>query len=356
MDDAALAPQPLARAETPPSAWYVEPRLHAFEREAIFARTWQMVGHAAQVAAPGMSLRAEVAGEPIVVVRAEDGALRAFYAVCRHRAGPVRASPAGCARVLRCSYHGWTYGLDGRLRGAPCWRGVEGFERSEVALTPVPAAIWQGQVLVSLSPAHSLAEATAGAAERLAGAPVEAARFAHEAVYELRCNWKVYVENFLEGYHVPLVHPELTRLYDLRSYTTEVGERWSLQWTRLEPGDATYGARAGDCARYLFVFPNLMINALPGRVQTNVIEPLAEDRCRVVFRYFYTDAVSAAARAADIDFSDRVQAEDGEICEQVQRGLGSRSYSRGRLSVEEEAAVHHFHEQLRACYRLQLAG
>lgn len=357
VDAAELAAQPLARAETPPAGWYVEPRFHAFEREAVFARSWQAVGHAGQVAAPGAYFTAEVAGEPVLVVRGEDGALRGFYNVCRHRAGPLATERQGCARLLRCRYHGWTYGLDGALRGSPCWRGVEGFERGEHALAPVAVAEWRGLVLVHLERAAEGFEAsTRGLAERLAGATPAAGELAHEAVYEVACNWKVYVENYLEGYHVPLVHPELTRLYDLRSYTSEVAGRWSLQWTRLAPGDATYATRAGDCAYYVFVFPNLMLNVLPGRLQTNLVEPLAADRCRVTFRYFYAEGTPAEARAADIAFSDRVQAEDGEICGHVQRGLASRSYSRGRLSVEEEAAVHHFHELLRACYRLQLAG
>lgn len=357
MEPAALASQPLARAETPPSAWYVEPRFHAFEREAVFARSWQAVGHAGQVAAPGAFFTARVAEEPVLVVRGEDGALRGFYNVCRHRAGPLATEAEGRVHTLRCHYHGWTYGLDGRLRGAPCWRGVEGFDRAEHALVPVAVAEWQGLVLVHIGPeAPPFEQSTAGVAQRLGGAPLATTGLAHEAVYEVACNWKVYVENYLEGYHVPLVHPELTRLYELRSYTSEVAERWSLQWTRLAPGDATYATRAGDCAYYLFVFPNLMLNVLPGRLQTNLVEPLGPDRCRVTFRYFYAEGTSAAARAADLEFSDRVQAEDGEICGHVQRGLGSRSYTRGRLSVEEEAAVHHFHELLRACYRLQLAA
>jgi choline monooxygenase len=183
---------------------------------------------------------------------------------------------------------------------------------------------------------------------------LDAMTFVKRIDYEVACNWKIYVDNFLEGYHVPYVHPELMKLYDFRQYRTEVFEQYSLQWTALTAGDAPYEIKAGDCAYYYCVFPNYMLNILPGRVQTNLVVPLAPDRCRVEFGFYYRDVDGQAAQRAiaeDLEYSDRVQREDMDICEHVQRGVSSRAYDRGRFSVDAEAGVHHFQERLRVAYR-----
>ncbi|MEZ4449785.1 MAG: aromatic ring-hydroxylating dioxygenase subunit alpha [Nannocystaceae bacterium] len=349
-DDDLLA-RPLARAETLPAACYVDPRALAFERAAIFARSWQAVGHAAQVAERGRYFTATIAGAPVLVVRGDDGALRGFYNVCRHRAGPIALDPEGSASVLRCRYHGWTYGLDGALRGLPRWRGVECFDRAEYGLRPVAVHEWQGLVLVHLDPdAPPFADAVAGLDARLGGLDLGGLRFTRERIYEVEADWKVYVDNYLEGYHVPMVHPGLAALYAPSTYTSEVGGEWSLQWARLDPDDPTYSPGPGALAYYVYLFPNLMLNLVGGRLQTNLVEPTGPGRCRVIFRYFFPDP-EAAGVDPDIAFCDRTQAEDAAICAHVQRGLASGGYTRGRLSVEEEAAVHHFQERLRRAYR-----
>jgi choline monooxygenase len=176
-------------------------------------------------------------------------------------------------------------------------------------------------------------------------------RFDRRVSYELACNWKVYVDNYLEGYHVPHIHPGLNRLLDYRSYVTEV-QRWhSLQFSPLESDSGLYGN--GD-ALYWFLYPNTMLNSLPGRLQTNRVLPLGVDRCIVEFDYYYdgaSDDADAERRARDEAFSDEVQDEDREICEAVQRGLASGSYLPGRLNPLRENAVHHFQELLRRAYR-----
>jgi choline monooxygenase len=198
----------------------------------------------------------------------------------------------------------------------------------------------------------------AGIREDIAPTRLPELRFAREAIYDVRCNWKVYVDNFLEGYHVPHVHPELCRLYDFQAYRTEVRETYSVQIGPLADGKSAY-AEGGGRALYYHVFPNFMLNVLPGRLQTNVVLPVAADRCRVVFRYYYADTASPDARhriEADVSFSDGVQHEDIEICERVQRGIASRAYDRGRFSPEFEGAVHHFQRLLKEAYGRWLAG
>lgn len=178
----------------------------------------------------------------------------------------------------------------------------------------------------------------------------------HHAAYEIDCNWKVYVDNYLEGYHVPHIHPALNRLLDYRSYHTEIARWYSLQWSPLESTPGLYGD--GE-ALYYWLWPNTMLNILPGRLQTNRVVPLGVDRCRVEFDTYYvapSDVVGMQRRAADIAFSDEVQAEDIRICEDVQRGLASGSYVAGRLNPLRESGVHHFHELLREAYRRETSA
>jgi choline monooxygenase len=163
----------------------------------------------------------------------------------------------------------------------------------------------------------------------------------------------VYVDNYLEGYHVPHVHPGLNKLLDYRSYRTELSDWYSLQWSPLRVPDESADASLygnGD-ALYYWLWPNTMLNILPGRLQTNTVVPLGVDRCRVMFDSYYAPGADDAKRDADLDFSDEVQHEDLGICEDVQRGFASGSYVPGRLNPLRETGVHHFHELLRAAYR-----
>jgi len=348
-----LATVPLERAETIPSAWYVDPRFHDLDREAVFGRTWQHVGHVSQVQAAGDHVLATVAGNPVIAVRGKDRVLRGFFNVCRHRGGPL-ALHDGHDDMLQCKYHGWTYQLDGMLRGVPHFNRVELFDKKDHGLVPVPLDTWEGLIFANLTDsAGPVRECLRGAAERILPMRLPELRFARRVDYEVRCNWKVYMDNFLEGYHVPYVHPELMKLYDYQSYVTEVHDWYSLQVGPLSGADNVYGTREGE-ALYYCLFPNFMLNILPGRLQTNLVVPLAADRCRVEFRYYYADVESPSARRLmneDHEFSDKVQQEDIEICERVQEGLASRAYDRGRFSVAFESGVYHFQQLLKAAYR-----
>ncbi len=351
-----LRVRPLARAETIPSAWYTDPRVHQLDRDAVFSTTWQYVADAHQLARRGDHIVTDVAEQPIIVVRGGDGALRAFYNVCRHRGGPL-AMKDGNADMLICKYHGWTYRLDGMLRGVPHFNRVELFDKRNYGLTPVHLAEWEGLVFVSLAERPKPLEGyLKDIRERIAPTSLGGLRFARRIDYEVRANWKVYVDNYLEGYHVPYVHPELYTLYDFDAYVTEVHDWYSVQVGPLTGDRNVYTAGGGE-ALYYQIFPNLMLNVVPGRLQLNVVIPIAPDRCKVMFRYYYDDVTSPAAQRrieADIAFSDKVQQEDAEICERVQRGLGSRAYDKGRFSVRFEEGVYHFQKLLKTAYRAWL--
>lgn len=196
---------PLAEASTIPAPWYVDPRVAELEAQAVFSQTWQMVGRIELVEKPGQYASASVAGEPIVVVRGNDGVLRGFYNVCRHHAAAVVTEPCGQASLLHCPYHGWNYGLDGSLKGIPEFDGVKNFDRQENGLVPVKAEIWEKFVFVNLDPhAASLYSFLGGLVKRLAPLQVSKLHFFATRTYDIACNWKVFVDNYLDGgYHVP---------------------------------------------------------------------------------------------------------------------------------------------------------
>ena len=347
---------PLAQASTIPNSWYTEASIAELEREAVFANTWQVIGRAEQVADAERYITAEVVGEPIVVVRARDGMLRAFHNVCRHHAAAVMTEAEGCASLLRCPYHGWTYGLDGSLKGTPEFEGVAGFDRNANGLMPVSVADWEKFVLVNLHPsAASLQEFLGGLITRVQPLGIAQLNFVERREYTLKCNWKVYVDNYLDGgYHVPHLHKGLNSVLEYVNYTIENVDRCCIQSSPMKAsgnGDsATAATRKGEQAFYFWQYPNFMLNWYEGYMDTNLVLPLGVDQCKVIFDFYFADA-SAANRdyvRQGIEVSERVQAEDVGICESVQRGLGSRAYRAGRLSVRREAGEHLFHRLLAA--------
>jgi choline monooxygenase len=345
---------PLERAHTVPSLWYFDPDIYAVERRLIFGGTWQAAGRLGAVAEPGSFLTAEIAGEPVLVVRDGEGVLRAFFNVCRHRAAPVVNQPEGKATRLRCRYHGWTYDLAGRLRGTPEFDGVADFARDEQGLAPLAVAAWGPLVWVHAgTPAAPLADFLDPLPAKVAGLGLDTLRFVGRKEYVLACNWKVYVDNFLDGgYHVNTVHPGLAGVLDYTHYRTEIAGNTSVQVSPLKPpapGDGVGKVRTGDTAYYWWVFPNVMINVYQGVMDTNLVLPLGPDRCRVIFDFYFahTEGPEAERFIADsIAVADQVQQEDMGICEEVQRGLASRSFRTGRFSVRREAAGYHFHRLL----------
>jgi choline monooxygenase len=351
-------------AHTLASNFYTDPAILDAEKSRIFHRTWQLVGTLntpcgemngvkRTIADPESYFTADVVGEPVVVVRDKQGMLRAFSNVCRHRAGPI-AGGSGCKNVLRCGYHGWTYTLDGRLIGTPDVEGVEFFDRSTMGMVPLRLETWEHLIFVNFDQnAEPLSAFLGKIPEQARGFQFEGLQSVERRDYIIDCNWKVYVDNYLEGYHIPIAHPGLMREIDYSQYRTDTYRYYSQQFAPIramkaeDTADRFYAPGTGlQEALYFWIFPNLMLNIYPDNLSTNLIVPLSHDKTLTIFEWFFHDANSEKVRERiqrAVAFSDEVQQEDIELCRSVQRGLNSSTYDRGRYSVKRENGVHHFH-------------
>lgn len=345
----------LARAATMPARWYTEPDFLKLEAEKIFYKTWQPVGRRDDLARIGDFFSCEVLDQPLVIARNSAGDLRAFYNVCPHRAAVV-AHGRGNRKSLQCKYHGWTYDLDGKLLRAPEFEGVQDWNKDEVCLQPVQVAAWGPWVFVNLDARAAALSATYGAIHdeiQAAGFDLDKMRLVERREYLIDCNWKVYVDNYLEGYHLPIAHPGLFRELDYDQYRVETFRYYSKQHAPIrdlqagEARDRRY-VRSGegeDNALYYWIFPNVMLNVYQDNTSINIIIPLGHDKTLTLFEwYFEAPGTGAGWQSMQqiIAFSDEIQQEDIELCEWVQRGLQSNAYDRGRFSVLRENGVHHF--------------
>ena len=335
---------PVEAAHTPPASWYTEPFFYELERRTVLHAAWHVVARADQLETAGSYATARVAGEPLLVLRDADARLRGFYNVCRHHAAELLSACGETERIV-CPYHGWTYGLDGVLTRAPGLGGVASLERQSLDLPAV--SIERLGPLVLASPdadAPALAPSIPELTRRLDASGWQDLRFIARRRYELRCNWKVVVDNYLDGgYHVSRLHPDLADQLDLASYRTEVLEHCAIQSSagddseRLQ-GDVLYG----------WLWPCTMVNRYGPFLDTNAVRPLAHDRTAIVYDYWCREDL-----AGDADFvqrslraSDAVQRQDTRICESVQRGLASSGFDRGPYAPGFERAAHHFHCRL----------
>jgi choline monooxygenase len=309
----------------------------------------------AALAEPGSFVAREAAGTPIVAVRGRDGAVRAFLNACSHRGAQVACEPTGCASALVCPYHGWTYGLDGALKGTPDFAGVCEFDRGKNGLVPVRTEEWETFVFVRLDPdGPSLREDLGDLVAQFRPLGLDKLHFFERRIYKFDCNWKVFVDNYLDGgYHIPFLHKGLDSVLDYSSYTIENGARYCLQASPMETANAeaaTGAVRKGEKALYYWIHPNFMVNWYEGIMDTNLVIPLGLDRTEVVFDFYFAGS-DAERNRASVAIGERIQGEDTAICESVQRGLASRAYRAGRLSVRREAGEHLFHRLLHADLR-----
>src|SRR5437016_3225540 len=306
---------PLAEASTIPSSWYTHERLFELEKQTVFSHSWQFAARIGQLNKVGDYVTSEIAGEPIVVVRGGDNELRAFFNVCRHHAAAVMAEREGHANQMRCPYHGWTYSLEGELKGTPDFNDVCGFDRSKNGLLPVDTATWEKWIFAR--PANEGKQSLESFLGRDLIAQIRTIGlnrlqwFARRR-YILNCNWKVFVDNYLDGgYHVPHLHKGLDSVLDYSKYTIENGARYCLQSSPMvsTSNHEVSAVRGGDRAVYYWLYPNFMMNYYEGVLDTNLARPITIDRTEVIFDFYFAD-VSGAARERNlksVEVGERIQ-------------------------------------------------
>jgi choline monooxygenase len=339
---------------TLPYAQYTDRSTLEREQEAIFERSWLYVTHTGALQRPGDYVTARVGKVPLVLTRDEHGDLHALRNVCCHRG--AEAVPAGCgnAKALQCQYHGWTYKLDGRLLGAPRSGTEPGFDKADFALARTRIDTYGPFVFVNLDlGAEPLRDALEGIPALVddTGVELDKLRFGERREYLVEANWKVVVENYLECYHCPVAHPSFADVIDLNTYTIETFGRTSTQIGQPKDADAAADASMKvKYGRYNYVWPTFMLNIYPGpgNVSTNLVVPLGVDKTLAVYDFFYEEGADQSATAEITDLIHQVMVEDVGLCESVQRGMSSETFSAGRLMLRYEHSIQHFQSLVRA--------
>ena len=325
----------------PASLYRSDPEQWRREREGIFGRSWLYLAHESQLADPHQYVADTLAGYPVIVVRDDQGGLRGFHNVCRHRAGPLADDGAGtCPGHFTCQYHGWVYTLDGRLRAARDFGPSPDFDPRDFGLLPVRVEIWRGLVFVSLDQdAAPLAEWVAPLERRLAGRDWSQLRLVTIRQHPMACNWKTYVENYLEGYHVPLVHAALDAEIDSARYTVTMDERVAIHEAPLRAPNPVYDGL------WAWMWPTLGVNVYGVGLMIERMSPTGPGGVRLDYIYLMPPGVEVSDDTMAL--SDVVTAEDVRIVEAVQRNLDAGVYDTGRLSPRHETAVATFQQFVR---------
>jgi phenylpropionate dioxygenase-like ring-hydroxylating dioxygenase large terminal subunit len=332
---------------TLPWSWYSDAELLRLEQERIFRRGWQYAGPAEHAAEPGDFFTCRIGHVPVVVTRDRAGELHALLNVCRHR-GSIVVEGRGSREALQCRYHAWTYDLDGRLRAAPRARREPDFESDGIALRALAVASWGPLVFVHADPeAPPLAETLGPLPELLAadGIDVDALRFRRRGEFELACNWKVAIENYLECYHCAVAHPGFSAVVDVSP------DAYRLETHVL--GSSQFGPSKGDDrpveGQFHWLWPATKVYALPGpqNLAAGAVTPLGTERTAGFLDYFFSEDVSDEQVEQLLAFDDQVGREDRELVESVQAGVRSGLLDEGRLLPESERLLAHFQQLVR---------
>ena len=347
-----------ARSYTLPARYYTDPAIFEAEKDAIFYRSWWCAGHKSQLPEAGSYLTCEIHEQGVLVTRDGEGTLRAFYNVCQHR-GHELASGRGQTKLFTCPYHAWTYNLDGTLRTARLTRSLPDFKACDFALKPVRVEEFCGFVFVNLDPDATSLKAQTGdlEAEIRAYAPrIDEMVYAHRHTYDVKANWKVVIDNFLECYHCHPAHRDFVDLVDMESYRNVINGAYVSQIAEApkRTDSRAYSFKRGEVDfgyAGWYLWPNLTIWIYPGEpnISTLIMIPKGPERTLEHLDWFLpTTEISSQVADAMAYMDKTLQPEDIGLCESVQRGLKSRGYNQGRFVVDpahpeiSEHAAHHF--------------
>jgi len=365
--------EPRARWDPTPTlagADYTSPEVFELERARLFHARWFCAARADAIARPRSYVVVDVAGESVIVLRDEQGLVRAFFNVCRHRGSRLCDGAGRLQKAIRCPYHAWAYGLDGRLVATPNVAADERLPRDQLGLVPVPIELWQGFIWLNVS-------GTAGRlGEQLlrfgSDDPEQWARYGLGDLvigatrrYDVQANWKIIVENYNECLHCPTVHPSLLPLVPLYRFgEVEETPGTGTSGNRLADGLNSFsltgrsalptlpGLTAEDANTFYGVtlLPNLIVNYHSDNVSTFHLFPVAPDHTRVYCDYLFrpeTVRDDAFDPSEVVDFRNRLALEDWAVCERAQQGMGSKAFVDGGVLPYADRYVHAFHDQYR---------
>ncbi len=330
----------IRKAKTLASDFYTDQRFFELSKEKIFAHTWQFLGYENELSGlTPMTILPGFLDEPVLLAKAEDSVM-CLSNVCTHR-GKILVEKPCQTNLIHCGYHGRRFSLDGKFLSMPEFEGVEGFPCEGDNLKQLPFAARQGFMFASIDPVVPFDTYVNDAAVRFAYDQYDTSGLRHTSSreYEVNAHWALYCENYLEGFHIPFVHPSLNAVVDYGSYTTETFRYSSLQ-TAMSATRAS-GSDADVAARYLFIFPNMMFNFYPWGISVNIVRPVSRSKSVVEFLNYVSDE-SLMDKGAGTDLHN-VEMEDEAVVESVQKGIRSRFYSHGRYSPTREQGTHHFH-------------
>lgn len=343
----------IRKASTLPSDFYREEKYLNESKEKIFARTWQFVDDMDNVRLSGQLFPHTVLkgflDEPVLFARDKDDKLHCISNVCTHR-GNILIENSCVEQGIRCRYHGRKFKLNGEFQSMPEFETVENFPSPKDNLSQVPFAQWERFLFAAIKPKISFEEIIRPLADRVSFLPLN--EFKPDSVrsrdYLVKANWALYCENYLEGFHIPFVHNSLNKMLDYGSYTTEIYKYSSLQLGIAKGGEDCFEIPESSpdsgkkiAAYYFWLFPNMMFNFYPWGLSINVVRPISVDLTKVSFiTYIYDDK---KFKNGSDEMLDKVEREDEAIVENVQKGIRSRFYERGRYSPAREQGTHHFH-------------
>jgi Rieske 2Fe-2S family protein len=353
-----------ADAKTLPQRYFVSPEIFAEEEEKIFSAQWVLIGHQSQIAKAGDYFVQEVAGESIIVTRDQKNAVRAFYNVCRHRGTQLCEEQSGHSAAIQCPYHAWTYGLDGRLIGAPHMDLVRGFEKADYSLKPVKLGLWEGFIFVNLADKPApVKEWFAPLAGKFSHWNLAKLRSAKRIEYDVRANWKLIFENYSECYHCPGVHPMLSRVSPSDSAENDLTEGPFLGgYMKINKGRSLTMSGNACALRieheqegeervfYYSIFPNMLLSMHPEYVMVHQLWPQSPEQTLIVCDWLFHSEASARDdfNSEDaIEFWDITNKQDWHVCELSQQGIASRAYEPGPYSSRESIPAAWDQEYLR---------
>ncbi|MDG2236220.1 MAG: SRPBCC family protein [Arenicellales bacterium] len=325
-----------------PAEYYIDPAIFLREQLDVFSTSWQLIGSAAHLQRSGDYVAADIAGTKVFVVRDQAGELRGFRNLCRHRGAKLLEEGSGHCRSIRCPYHNWVYRLDGSLERVPWFDETERLNLDEWPLHHITVGIWRNLVFACVAEKITLENQLGGLPEEIKNDPIEDYQWAGQKRMVFDANWKIYTDNFVEGYHIPGIHPDFFKAIDFEKFQTTTGANL-VRMTAPVRDDLFYQGR------WLWMWPNWTLSFFDGGMNTSRINPIGVARTELIYDFYFADTSEAtrAARDAVIKSNIAVIEQDFDICAQVHQNYSSGGYQPGPLSPKHEQGVYQFQTSIK---------